>query len=155
MDLEVDLDGLFRQNGSYDYDNTYEYSDDSDSKDSLEVVIAVLYSVEFVVGVLGHGLLLAVLAQRRRSWTISDTFILHQSVADILLLFTLPFWAATAAQSGGWYLGGFLCKISGALCNVSTEWYVEGKGGPINEVGCKWTGLKPSCWPNAVKVKVN
>lgn len=137
MGLEVVLDGLFLQNESYDYDDAYE-NNDSDSKGS-RVLIVVLYAVEIVVGVLGYGLLLAVLAQRRRSWTISDTFVLHQSVADILLLFTLPFWAATAAQSGGWHSGDFLCKISSALFNVSTEWCVEGKGGLISEVGCKWT----------------
>lgn len=137
MDLDVDLDGLFRQNKSYDYDPTYEYTDDSDSKDT-QVVFVVLYSLEIVVGVLGYGLLLAVLAQRRRSWTMSDTFVFHQSVADILLLITLPFWAAKAAQSGGWYFEDFFCKISGALFNVSTELCVgSGKGGL--SVGCKWT----------------
>lgn len=139
MGLEVVLDGLFLQNGSYDYDDAYDNNDYSDSKDSRAVLIVVLYAVEIVIGVLGYGLLLAVLAQRIRSWTISDTFVLHQSVADILLLFTLPFWAATAAQSGGWYSGDFLCKISSALFNVSTEWCVEGKGGLISEGGCKWT----------------
>lgn len=134
MDLEVELDGLFRQNESYDYGDYDETTGDSNSKDSQEVLI-VLFSVEIVVGVLGYGLLLAVLAQRRRSWTISDTFVLHQSVADILLMFTLPFWAATAAQSGEWYFGNVLLKISVALFNVSTEWCVEGKGGLIIDNG--------------------
>lgn len=128
MSMEVDLDGLFRHNGTYDYDESYEYNDDFESRGSKAVLIPVLYSVQLVVGLLGNGLLLVVLAQKRRSWTISDTFVFHQSVADISLLLTLPFWAAQAAQHCGWCFGGFLCKISGAVFNVSTEWCAERTG---------------------------
>lgn len=128
MSMEVDLDGLFRQNGTYDYDESYEYNDDLESRGSKAVLIPVLYSVQLVVGLLGNGLLLAALAHKRRSWTISDTFVSHQSVADILLLLTLPFRAAQAAQRCGWCFDGFLCKINGAVFNVSTEWCAEQTG---------------------------
>ncbi|XP_045904575.1 C-X-C chemokine receptor type 3-like isoform X2 [Micropterus dolomieu] len=119
MDMEVELDGLFRHNSTFDYnDYNYEYKD-IDLKGSKEVLIPVLYSVEVVIGLLGNGLLLAILAQKRRCWSISDTFILHLSVADILLLVTLPFWAVQAAQHSGWCFWGFLCKLSGAVFNIN------------------------------------
>lgn len=121
MNMDVEVDGIFLQNSSYDYDN-YEYKEEVESRESEAVLIPVLYSVGLVIGLLGNGLLLAVLAQKRRSWSISDTFILHLSVTDILLLVTLPFWAAQAAQQCGWCCGDVLCKISGAVFNVSTEW---------------------------------
>ncbi|XP_042346390.1 C-X-C chemokine receptor type 3-like [Plectropomus leopardus] len=119
MNMELDLDGIFRNNDTYDYDEDYEYKEDFDQRASDAVLIPLLYSVELVIGLLGNGLLLAVLAQKRQSWRISDTFILHLSVTDILLLLTLPLWAAQAALQSGWCFKGFLCKISGAIFNIN------------------------------------
>ncbi|XP_031144346.1 C-X-C chemokine receptor type 3-like isoform X2 [Sander lucioperca] len=119
MNMDVELDGLFRQNGTYNYDDDYEYVEDTESRPSEAVFIPVLYCVELVIGLLGNGLLLAVLAQKRRSWSISDTFILHLSVADILLLATLPFWAAQATKQCLWCFSGFLCKICGAVFYIN------------------------------------
>ncbi|CAK6977100.1 C-X-C chemokine receptor type 3.1 [Scomber scombrus] len=79
--------------------------------------IPALYSVVFVVGVLGNGLLLGVLAKSRRTWSVTDTFILHLGVADVLLLLTLPFWAAQAVQ--GWTFGTPFCKITGAIFTIN------------------------------------
>lgn len=122
MSMEVDLDGLFRQNETFDYDEDYVYKDELETR-ATWVVIPVLYSVQMVIGLLGNGLLLAVLALKRRSWSMSDTFILHLSVADVLLLLvTLPIWAAQASKSCDWCLSGFLCKMSGAVFDVSTQW---------------------------------
>lgn len=119
MSLEVDLDGLFRSNKSYDYDN-YESNDDLEPRDSFAVLVPVLYSAVLVIGLLGNGLVLTVVVLKRRSWSISNTFVLHLSVADVLLLLTLPFWAAQAALRCGWCFTEVLCKISGGVFNVST-----------------------------------
>uniref|UniRef100_UPI0037E85B17 C-X-C chemokine receptor type 4-B-like n=1 Tax=Semicossyphus pulcher TaxID=241346 RepID=UPI0037E85B17 len=116
--MDVDLDGLFRQNTSYEYED-YEYKEDVEPGGSTAVFIPVLYSAVLVVGLFGNGLLLALLALKRRSWSLSDTFVLHLSVADVLLLVTLPFWAAQAAQSCGWCFGDFLCKFCGAVFNTN------------------------------------
>ena len=82
------------------------------------VFIPVLYSVAFVVGILGNGVLLGVLVQSRKRWSVTDTFILHLGVADVLLLVTLPLWAVEAAQDAGWTFGTPLCKITGAVFTV-------------------------------------
>lgn len=117
MTMDVELGGVFHQNDTYDYEN-YENSDTM-SRGSEAVFISVLYLLESVVGLLGNGLLLAVLAQKRRSWRLSDTFVFHLSVADVLLLVTLPFRAAQAAQLCEWCFESFLCKINGAVFHVS------------------------------------
>ncbi|KAL3059722.1 hypothetical protein OYC64_014340 [Pagothenia borchgrevinki] len=83
------------------------------------VFIPVMYSVAFVVGVLGNGVLLGVLARSRGRWSVTDTFILHLGVADILLLLTLPLWAAQSAQEEGWTFGTPLCKITGAVFTIN------------------------------------
>ncbi|XP_054638709.1 C-X-C chemokine receptor type 3-like [Dunckerocampus dactyliophorus] len=118
--MDVNLDGLFRLNTSYDYNDDYVYTDDDlEYRGGRAVWIPLVYSVVLVVGLLGNGLLLAFLAQKKRTWRTSDTFILHLSVADVLLLMTLPLWAAQASQSCGWCVGLALCKITGVLFKLN------------------------------------
>lgn len=81
--------------------------------------IPVLYSVAFVVGILGNGVLLGVLFKSRKVWSITDTFILHLGVADVLLLLTLPFWTTQYAQREGWAFGTPLCKITGSVFTIN------------------------------------
>ncbi|TDH11598.1 hypothetical protein EPR50_G00062310 [Perca flavescens] len=122
MNMDVVVGGILDPNNNNTYDfnySDYMYEEDTETRASKAVFIPVLYSVELVIGFLGNGLLLAVLAQKRRSWSISDTFILNLSVADILLLATLPFRAAQATQQCGWCFWGFLCKICGAVFNIN------------------------------------
>ncbi|XP_070978604.1 C-X-C chemokine receptor type 3-like isoform X1 [Oncorhynchus clarkii lewisi] len=115
----------------YYYDKEYSnYTDTSDTccsageVCSLEegmsfdaVFLPVFYSLTLVLGLLGNGLVLLVLVQRRRGWSVTDTFILHLCVADILLLLTLPLWAAQAAEE--WSFGTPLCKITGAIFTIN------------------------------------
>ncbi|XP_066539992.1 C-X-C chemokine receptor type 3-like [Hoplias malabaricus] len=81
------------------------------------VFVPVLYSVAVVLGLLGHGLVLVVLWQKRRGWSATDTFILHLSIADILLLLTMPLWAVQAAKD--WIFGTVVCKVTGALFQMN------------------------------------
>lgn len=92
--------------------------DPTSGREFLATCVMVLYLLAFVVGVLGNSLLLLVLFQGRRTWSVTDTFILHLAVADVLLLVTLPTWAAQAHQVEGWTFGTPLCKITGAVFMV-------------------------------------
>ncbi|XP_056142086.1 C-X-C chemokine receptor type 3.1 [Lampris incognitus] len=83
------------------------------------VFIPALYSLAIAVGLPGNGLLLWVLAQQRKDKSVTDNFILHLGIADTLLLLTLPFWAAEAAQDRGWSFGTPLCKITGAIFTIN------------------------------------
>ncbi|XP_072250010.1 C-X-C chemokine receptor type 3-like [Leuresthes tenuis] len=116
--MDVVLGGVFDHNTTYDYNDNYEYKDESEKRGSEAVWIPIVYSVVLFVGLLGNVLLLVVLYQKKRSWSLSDTFILHLSVADILLLATLPFRAVQATQDSGWCFGIF-CKICGAVFNIN------------------------------------
>ncbi|MEQ2287960.1 hypothetical protein AMECASPLE_018112 [Ameca splendens] len=120
LTMNITLDGIFNQKEPYDYDADYEYKEDDESKVGKVVWIPLLYSVLVIFGLLGNGLLLAVLAQKRRSWSISDSFILQLGVMDILLLLTLPFYAAHANQSCGWCSQTFL-RICGAVFMINIQ----------------------------------
>uniref|UniRef100_W5MAJ1 Chemokine (C-X-C motif) receptor 3, tandem duplicate 1 n=1 Tax=Lepisosteus oculatus TaxID=7918 RepID=W5MAJ1_LEPOC len=73
--------------------------------------LPALYSVALVLGVLGNGLVIAVLCQFRRGWSVTDTFILNLALADTLLVVTLPFWAALTLRNGFWRADTNLSRI--------------------------------------------
>ncbi|XP_023265116.1 C-X-C chemokine receptor type 3-like [Seriola lalandi dorsalis] len=115
-------DYTYNDSGYYDADNCCEGGDVCDLNEGIHfeaVFIPVLYSAAFVVGILGNGLLLGVLAKSRKNWSVTDTFILHLGVADVLLLLTLPLWTAQAAQVEGWAFGTPVCMITGAVFTIN------------------------------------
>ncbi|KAM9722901.1 C-X-C chemokine receptor type 3.1 isoform 1-T2 [Menidia menidia] len=118
------FDDLLGNSSNYSYDSGSDFGWGNDVCDDVRtnfelVVIPVLYSLAFVVGILGNAVLLGVLFQSRKSWSVTDTFILHLAVADILLLVTLPLWAAGSAQQTGWTFERPLCKITGTVFTVN------------------------------------
>lgn len=118
----LDYFGLFENysdgtNGTGAEPETADVCDLFDRMSFKATFIRVLYSLVFVVGILGNGALVGVLFRSRRSWSVTDTFILHLCVADVLLLLTLPFWAVEAVS--GWTFGTPLCKTIGAVFTIN------------------------------------
>ncbi|XP_032111826.1 C-X-C chemokine receptor type 3 isoform X1 [Sapajus apella] len=79
--------------------------------------LPALYSLLFLLGLLGNGAVAAVLLSQRAALSSTDTFLLHLAVADMLLVLTLPLWAVDAAIQ--WVFGSGLCKVAGALFNIN------------------------------------
>ncbi|XP_031418912.1 atypical chemokine receptor 4 isoform X2 [Clupea harengus] len=115
-----------------DYED-YSYHDNTSDNDSYEdyhtvcekhdvrsfagAFLPVVYSISFVIGVAGNAMVVAVYAYHKRLKTMTDAFVVHLAVADLLLLFTLPFWAVDAAR--GWQVGAVLCKLVSALYTIN------------------------------------
>ncbi|MCJ8728883.1 hypothetical protein PDJAM_G00009060 [Pangasius djambal] len=115
--MQLDLHGLFEYNTTFDYTD-YEYKEDCTRTTSfVAIFVSILYSVALVLGLMGNILVLVVLWQKRRSWGVTDAFVLHLSMADMLLLLTMPLWAADAVK--GWSFGTGLCKLAGALFKIN------------------------------------
>ncbi|XP_028326595.1 C-X-C chemokine receptor type 3.1 [Gouania willdenowi] len=102
-----------------DYYDSGEVCDLNEGMTFKAVFIPILYSLAFVVGILGNGVLLAVLFQSRKTRSVTDTFILHLALADILLLMTLPFWTVQYTRPGGWAFGTPHCKITGSVFTMN------------------------------------
>lgn len=110
----------------YDCDNlSYNFSyedyptlcEKADLRSFSAVFLPVVYAVCLVVGLVGNALVLVVYAYHKRLRSVTDALLCHLAVADLLLLVTLPFWAADAAQ--GWQLGVALCKVVSACYTVN------------------------------------
>lgn len=76
-------------------------------RDFDRIFLPTIYGIIFVLGIVGNGLVLVVMGFQKKIKTMTDKYRLHLSVADLLFVITLPFWAVDAASS--WYFGNFLC----------------------------------------------
>ncbi|XP_020791373.1 atypical chemokine receptor 4b [Boleophthalmus pectinirostris] len=102
-----DDDGL---NETYDYEDYHTVCDKEAVRSFGSVFLPIIYSVALVVGLSGNALVVVVYTSRLRLRTLTDVCILNLAISDLLLLFTLPFWAADAVH--GWRLGSAACKIT-------------------------------------------
>lgn len=109
----------YNENISYNfsYEDYPAVCEKGDIRSFAALFLPIMYAVCLVVGLAGNALVVAVYAYHKRLKTMTDTFLTHLAVADLLLLLTLPFWAADAAR--GWELGEVVCKIVSACYTVN------------------------------------
>uniref|UniRef100_A0AAZ1WYX2 G-protein coupled receptors family 1 profile domain-containing protein n=1 Tax=Oreochromis aureus TaxID=47969 RepID=A0AAZ1WYX2_OREAU len=121
-----ELDNLtYDFNFANDYNNFTEDYFTDDYQCENEVVLQsfygqflpVLYTVIFLLGVAGNGLMITVLVTRWRQLRITEIYLLHLALADLMLLFTIPFDVADSAT--GWIFGNFMCKLNEFLKNLN------------------------------------
>ncbi|XP_061530301.1 C-X-C chemokine receptor type 3-2 [Phycodurus eques] len=86
--------------------------------------LPVVYSLVFFLAVAGNVLVLCVIRRYRNSrggrvcsFSLTDTFLLHLAISDLLLALTLPLFATQWAHQ--WVFGEAVCKISGALFSLN------------------------------------
>ncbi|TNN03188.1 C-X-C chemokine receptor type 4-like [Takifugu flavidus] len=72
-----------------------------------KIFLPTVYGIIFLLGIIGNGLVIAVVGYQKKVRTMTDKYRLHLSVADLLFVLTLPFWAVDVASN--WYFGSFLC----------------------------------------------
>lgn len=115
----------------YDNDTSYEVSSSFAAPCLQEDIYSfahkyspAVYSLVFVLALVGNVLVLCVIRRYRNSqsssycaFSLTDTFLLHLAVSDLLLAFTLPLFAVQWAHQ--WVFGLAACKISGALFSLN------------------------------------
>ncbi|XP_008494249.2 C-C chemokine receptor type 9 [Calypte anna] len=79
--------------------------------------LPVFFCLIFSVGMVGNALVVLVYCKYlfRRSTT--DWYLLHLAIADLLLLFTLPFWAKAAFD--GWIFKDIMCKVVNSMYKIN------------------------------------
>lgn len=104
-------------NDSYDYNYDQSVCDKEAVRSFGGVFLPIIYAVALVVGLAGNALVVVIYTSRLRLRTLTDVCILNLAISDLLLLFTLPFWAADAVH--GWRLGSAACKITSFLYSTN------------------------------------
>ncbi|XP_060113731.1 C-X-C chemokine receptor type 3-like [Heteronotia binoei] len=75
------------------------------------------YALIFLLGLCGNGMVITVLLRAKEALPGTDVFIFNLAIADILLVATLPFWAAQAVHS--WVFEDYLCKVVGGIFKIN------------------------------------
>ncbi|KAI4891475.1 hypothetical protein NFI96_005402 [Prochilodus magdalenae] len=102
---------------NFSYDDYQTICEKDDVRSFARIFLPVMYGLSLVVGIAGNALVVGVYAFSKRLKTLTDLFVVHLAMADLLLLLTLPFWASAAVH--GWELGDFLCKLVTALYTIN------------------------------------
>ncbi|NXK13330.1 CCR9 protein, partial [Herpetotheres cachinnans] len=79
--------------------------------------LPVFFWLIFLVGTVGNALVVLVYCKYHFRRSVMDRYLLHLAIADLLLLFTLPFWAKAA--SDGWIFKNFMCKVVNSMYKIN------------------------------------
>ncbi|NXI00320.1 XCR1 protein, partial [Pachycephala philippinensis] len=77
---------------------------------------AVLYTLVFLLSLLGNTLVLWILFKYENLTSLTNIFIMNLCISDLVFSCMLPFWVVD--QSFGWIFGEFLCKASNAVFSI-------------------------------------
>ncbi|XP_066100393.1 C-C chemokine receptor type 1-like [Saccopteryx bilineata] len=119
-------------NVSMDYDGTTEVNNDWTTESNSRYptscqyetvkyigaqLLPPLYSLIFVIGLVGNILVVLVLLQHKRLKDITNIYVLNLAISDLLFLFTLPFWIHYYRKDN-WVFGDVMCKLLSGLYYV-------------------------------------
>ncbi|KAB5586600.1 hypothetical protein PHYPO_G00003550 [Pangasianodon hypophthalmus] len=95
-------------------DHSFSVCSSSKVKAFSQVFLPTLYSIVFILGFIGNGLVVCVLVKYHKNSNMSDLCLFNLAISDLLFLISLPFWAHFAAISE-WTVGSFMCHAVTAL----------------------------------------
>lgn len=107
-------------------DYSYYYSSDLDQaapcnysslSNFTKVFLPILYSLVFIIGFIGNGLVLCVLIKHRNQTNLTDICLFNLALSDLLFILTLPFYSHYSAV-GQWVFGDFMCHLNGGIHNT-------------------------------------
>ncbi|XP_039474953.1 chemokine-like receptor 1 [Oreochromis aureus] len=112
---------------SFDLIGTTTAPDENDSacgdkydglKQSLNTVSLILYSLAFVLGVLGNGVVIWVTGFKMKK-TVNTVWYLNLAVADFIFTAFLPLSVTYLASGFHWPFGKFMCKLNTTISSLN------------------------------------
>ncbi|XP_010741978.3 C-C chemokine receptor type 7 [Larimichthys crocea] len=102
------------------FDSASDWCEAGEHEFSIKMFQTCIFCLIFLLGVVGNCLVIATFAlyRRLRLRSMTDVFLFHLSLADLLLLLTLPLQAVDTHL--GWILSVPLCKATRACYAVNT-----------------------------------
>ncbi|XP_078027975.1 chemerin-like receptor 1 [Epinephelus lanceolatus] len=102
----------------YDYSGDIIFDTHAELRRSLNTMSLISYSLAFVLGVLGNGVVICVTGFKMKK-TVHTVWFLNLAVADFLFTGFLPLNAAYLALDFHWPFGEFMCKLSNTLISLN------------------------------------
>ncbi|KAM4735272.1 uncharacterized protein FYW61_005825 [Anableps anableps] len=95
----------------YDTENNSNFTcEQYDMKTFSKWFLVTIYSLVFILGFLGNGLVVCVLVKHRDQTNMTDMCLFNLALSDLLFLFTLPFYIHYSVV-GEWIFGDFMCRF--------------------------------------------
>ncbi|XP_008830153.1 probable C-C chemokine receptor type 3 [Nannospalax galili] len=69
-----------------------------------------LYSLVFIIGLLGNVMVVVILTKYRRLRIMTNIYLLNLAISDLLFLITIPFWIHHSGWND-WVFGHYMCKL--------------------------------------------
>ncbi|KAJ8338307.1 hypothetical protein SKAU_G00372730 [Synaphobranchus kaupii] len=82
-------------------------------------LVPAIFSIIFILGFIGNGLVVCVLCQKASRRTVANTYMLSLALSDLLFLLSLPFWALYYSFDYNWVFGSLMCKVCGGLLSLN------------------------------------
>ncbi|XP_020773974.2 C-C chemokine receptor type 10 [Boleophthalmus pectinirostris] len=100
--------------------NSFDYCEAGDHELTIKVFQSCFFCLIFFTGIIGNCLVIATfsLYRRFRLRSMTDVFLFHLALADLLLLLTLPLQATDTHL--GWIFSSPLCKLTRACYAINT-----------------------------------
>uniref|UniRef100_UPI0037E8671C somatostatin receptor type 5-like n=1 Tax=Semicossyphus pulcher TaxID=241346 RepID=UPI0037E8671C len=89
---------------------TYRNVSDMAAPMPFDVITAVVYTIVFIVGLLGNTLAIYVVVRYAKMKTVTNMYILNLAMADELYILGIPFLGTNSVLSY-WPYGDFFCKV--------------------------------------------
>ncbi|CAI9159812.1 unnamed protein product [Rangifer tarandus platyrhynchus] len=97
----------------YDYEGALP-CEKSNVKELGAQFLPPLYSLVFMIGLLGNVVVVVILTKYKRLRIMTNIYLLNLAISDVLFLFTLPFWIHYVRWNE-WAFGHSMCKLLSGL----------------------------------------
>ncbi|XP_063340876.1 C-C chemokine receptor type 1-like [Pelmatolapia mariae] len=104
-----DTEDNYSNYSDFDYGD-YAPANSTDVQEFSQVFLAILYSLVFILGFIGNGLVVCVLVKHRNQSNLTDICLFNLALSDLLFVFMLPFYSHNA-RVGQWTFGDFMCRL--------------------------------------------
>ncbi|KAG2469552.1 G-protein coupled receptor 4-like [Polypterus senegalus] len=89
------------------------------SKQYEAFLFPTIYSLVFIIGLLGNLLAVGVIVQQLRRKNVLAVYLINLCISDLVYIFTLPVWAAYTANRENWTFGLGACTVVGFFFNTN------------------------------------
>ncbi|CAN9513899.1 unnamed protein product [Ophioblennius macclurei] len=111
-DNEVNFTSTTEADYSSYYDDTPQSSPCNNTNDQefSRVFLPTFYSLVFILGFIGNGLVVCVIVKYRKQANLTDICLCNLALSDLLFVLTLPFYAHYIVVQQ-WTFGDFMCHV--------------------------------------------